>query len=98
MLLDHVGRDEAYALSPAGRWVVEDVVDLEAVRVLGFELIEFCLEQDVLGRHVGVDERDGGEIEWILESRTDDLLLEVWKMTMGWMQRQEAQETRRVRE
>lgn len=74
-LLDHGGCDKADAASPVLGGRVEHVVHGEAIGVRRGELVELRLEQNVLEGHVGVDERHFGEIEGVLESSSDDLLL-----------------------
>ena len=71
--LDHLLGHEAHAAGPAGRGVVEHVVDAEAVRVLGRELVELLLEQDVLRVDVRVDERELRAVERVLERGAHDL-------------------------
>jgi len=74
VLLDHLLGDEADAALPALGRVVEDVVDLELVRVLGRERVELALEEDVGLGDVGVDERQLGLVLRVLERGPDDLL------------------------
>lgn len=75
MLLDHGGRDKAGTTGPLLGRVVEDVVDLEAQGMRSRELVELGLEENVLGRDVGVDERERRDVQRVLERRPDDLLL-----------------------
>lgn len=74
VFLDHLLGDEPDAAGPAFGWVVEDVVDLELVWVLGRELVEFRLEEDVRLVHVGVDQGDVGPVERVLGDGADQLL------------------------
>lgn len=74
LLTNHVDVDESDASVPVGRGVVEDVEDLEAVRVRSGEFVELLLEEDVLRVDVGVDERELGRVLGVLQRSTDDLL------------------------
>lgn len=65
LLLDHIGSNEANTTGPVLRGVVEDVVHPE-LGVLGGERVEFVLEQNILGVHVGKDEINLG----LVTSRT----------------------------
>ena len=76
VFLDHLLGDEPDAAGPAFGRVVEDVVDLELVRVLGRELVEFGSEEDVRLVHVGVDQGDVGPVERVLGDGADLLLRE----------------------
>lgn len=67
VLFDHGSVDESNSSGPVVRGVVEDVVDVEALGVLGRERVELGLEEDVLVRDVGVDERELGGVERVLE-------------------------------
>lgn len=55
--LNHVGSDKADSTSPAISWLVQNVVDAEAL-VLGSERIEILLEQNILLGDVGEDQVD----------------------------------------
>jgi hypothetical protein len=65
--------DVADTTFPAGRGVVEDVKDLELELVDVEKFLEVIFEENVLFVDVGVYERDGGGVERVPESGTDDL-------------------------
>lgn len=74
VFLNHLLGDEPDAAGPAFGRVVEDVVDLELVRVLGRELVEFGFQEDVRLVDVGVDQGDVGPVERVLGDGADQLL------------------------
>ena len=65
--------DEASTSIPAGRWIVQDVVDCEAVWMTENEGIEFLFQQDVLEVDVRVYERETCAVHGVFECGTDDL-------------------------
>lgn len=73
VFLDHIGSNEADATSPAGRGVVQDVVDVEVV-MLGCEFIEFLLEQNIFFVDVSKDEVDNGSVSGVSANSTDYLI------------------------
>ena len=71
--LDVLLGDEADTARPAGRGVVEDVVNLELLGVRGLEVLELLVQEDVGLVDVGVEERHGGLVLRVPEDGTDDL-------------------------
>jgi len=66
-------RDKANTTLPVRRRIVQDVIDLEAIREHGNEVVEFSPEQNVLLVDVGVDEGEFGWVTGIEKGITDDL-------------------------
>lgn len=73
MLLDVFLGDETDATFPAGRWVVENVKDLEFLFVDVCEFLKVVLEEDIFRVDISVNEGDGGTIKGVPESGADDL-------------------------
>lgn len=71
-LLDHVRSNESNTTGPALRGVVKYIVDTEAVILLD-ELLQFFLQQDILGVDVGKDQVHlGGVITTVAGAVADD--------------------------
>jgi hypothetical protein len=73
MFFNVVLGDKADTTLPARGWVVEDVDDLELLLVDVHEFLEVIPEKDIFFINVGVNKGDGGTIERVPESSTDDL-------------------------
>lgn len=73
VLLDVFLGDITNTTFPAGRGVVENVEDLELEFMDVEKFLEVVLEENVFFVDVGVNEGDGGRVERISESGTDDL-------------------------
>ena len=73
MRRDLILTDKADTASPACRGVVQDVEDLEPGGVLGGELVELLLQQDVFFIHVGVDEAELRAVGGVFQGGTDNL-------------------------
>lgn len=72
--LEELLGDEALALRPVLRGLVEDVKGAETVGELVLELLEFRLEQDIIGGDVAEDERDLGLVLGVLEDGAGELV------------------------
>jgi len=66
-------RDKADTSFPARRRVIQNVIDPEAIREHGDEVVEFGPEQNIFLVDVGVDEAEFGRITRVEKSITDDL-------------------------
>lgn len=73
MLFNVVLGDKTDTTLPARGWVVEDVDDLEPFLVDVCEFLEVVPEKDIFLIDVGVNKGDGGAIERVPESSTNDL-------------------------
>lgn len=72
--LDHVRGDEADTTSPALRGVVQDIVNIEALVLLG-QLLQLLLEQNIVGVDVGEDQIDlGGVVTTVAGTVANDSL------------------------
>lgn len=65
--------DESRATLPARWGVVKNVVDLEAVREHGNQVIELDAEEDIILIDVGVDEGELGRVTRVEERVASDL-------------------------
>jgi hypothetical protein len=65
--------DEANTTVPRGRWVIQDIIELETRRVVVEKSVEFGLEKDVLVVYICVNETDGGWVCRVLEGSTNNL-------------------------
>ena len=72
--LEELLGDEALALRPVLRGLVEDVESAETVGELVLELLEFGLEQDIIGGDVTEDKRDLGLVLGVLEDGAGELV------------------------
>jgi len=66
--------DEALALRPVLRRLIEDVKCAETVRELVLELLKFRLEQDIISGDVAKDERDLSLVFGVLEDGASELV------------------------
>lgn len=73
VLDDVVLGNKANATVPDRGRVVENVKDLEPGSVGIHELLEIVSQEDILLVDIGVNEADGGLVQGIFESSTDDL-------------------------
>lgn len=73
VLLNLLLRNETRAASPAGRWVVQDVVHCETVRVVLGQQVELLLQQNIFGVHVRVDQAELRAVLGVLQSSANDL-------------------------
>lgn len=70
--LDHVGGDKADTTSPALGRVVQNVVDVEALVLLG-KLVQLLLEQNILSHDIGKDQVNlGGVVTTVAGTVADD--------------------------
>lgn len=74
VLLDNLGRNEAFASIPLSWRFIEYVVHLEAIRVCFSQSVKLRLEQDVLGLDIGVDQGKFSTVQRVLQCCADDLL------------------------
>ena len=65
--------DEASTSIPAERWIIQHVVNCEAVWMSKDKGIEFLFQQNVLGVDVGIYERETCAVHGVFECGTDDL-------------------------
>jgi len=72
--LEELLGDEALALRPVLWGLVKDVEGAETVGELVLELLEFGLEQDIIGGDVTEDERDLGLVLGVLEDGAGELV------------------------
>jgi hypothetical protein len=71
--LDLLLCDEASTSIPAGRWIIQHVVNCEAVWITEDEGIEFLFQQNVLEVDIGIYERETCAVHGVFECGTDDL-------------------------
>jgi len=73
VLGDVLFRDKADTSFPARRRVVQNVIDPEAIREHGDEVVEFGPEENIFLVDVGVDEAEFGRVTRVEKSITNDL-------------------------
>lgn len=73
LLLDMLLGHEASTALPASRRVVENIVDAEAVREHGDQVIELDAEEDIIFIDVGVDDGEFGRVTGVEQGVAGDL-------------------------
>lgn len=72
MFTDHISSDKTNTTSPSSRRIVQNVVDIKVV-MLGSQIIQFFLEENIFFVYIGKDKVDDSLVFRMFADSTDNL-------------------------